>query len=175
METDIMLYVVIAAALALVVMIVLATKFTSNGKGFDEMQLIKRADAYRAGFFTMLGGVIFLMVLLNWKPWTEHVTVTFSFLALIMVTLGVFAIYCAVHDAFFRMTESRKFYIGICFLVIFGNVMQVIAYYRDHGTLLENGKVSMNPCGNLATGGTFLILLLTIIIKMIAEKKEEKE
>ena len=172
---NVMVYVVIAAALAILVLIILATKYTSKGKGFDEMQLIKRADAFRAGFFTMLGCVIFLMILETWKPWTENVTITFSLLALIMVSLGVFGVYCAVHDAFFRMKESRKFYLCLCFLVIFGNVMQVHSYYRDHGTLLENGKVSLNPCGNIATGCTFLILLLTIIIKMIAEKKEEKE
>lgn len=172
---DIMMYVVIAAALALVVLIILATKYTSKGKGFDEMQLVKRADAFRAGFFTMLGCVVMLLILENWRPWTERVTSSFSLVAIIMITMAVFGIHCVIHDAFFRMQESRKLYLGLCAAAIFANVLQVFSYYRDNGTLLQNGKVTLDPCGNLVTGSVFLILAAVIIIKMIADRKEEKE
>lgn len=175
MNMDLWFYVVIAAALALIVLIILAVKYTSNGKGFDEMQLMKRADAYRAGFFTLLGCVVMLMILESWSPWTRNVTVTFSFVLSIMVTLLVFGIHCVVHDAFFRMQESKKFYLGLCFCVVFVNAMQAISYYRDKKTLLENGKVSLSPCGNILIGATFLILAVAIVIKMLTAKEDRDE
>ena len=175
MNMNLWFYVVIAAALALIVLIILAVKYTSNGKGFDEMQLMKRADAYRAGFFTLLGCVLMLMILESWSQWTENVTVTFSFISSIMVTLLVFGIHCVVHDAFFRMQENKKFYLGLCFCVVFVNAMQAIGYYRDKKTLLENGKVSLSPCGNILIGATFLILAVAIVIKMLTAKEDRDE
>ncbi|MBO7631696.1 MAG: hypothetical protein J6S78_05145 [Lachnospiraceae bacterium] len=172
---DFIFYAVIAAALGLIVLIVLATNYTSEGKGFDEMQLIKRGDAFRAGFFTLLGCVFMLMILENWKTWTENVTLMFSCVAIVMVSLVVFGVYCIAHDAFFRMRESKKFYLGICFCVVFANSMQAVTYFLDKKTLLENGKVSISPCGNLLIAGTFLILAIAIVVKMFAAKKEEKD
>ena len=139
------------------------------------MQLKKRGDAFRIGFFTLLGCVLATMFLNSVESFAEKVEIDFMLVTSIMITACVFGVYSVFADAFFRMNENPKTYLGICFAVIFPNAIVVIGELKKNGTLLKEGKVTFTPWGNLVNVVTFLVIAVAIIIKMIANKKEEKE
>lgn len=167
--------VIAAVILAVFVLVLIATRYTSNQKGFDEMQLKKRGDAFRIGFFTLLGCVLLMLFLNSLDSFAEKVTVDFMLIASIMITACVFGVYSIMKDAFFRMNENPKTYLGICFAVLFPNAVVLIGEWKQNGTLLKDGKVTFTPCGNLLNVVVFLIIAVAIIIKMIANSREEKE
>lgn len=167
--------VIAVVILACIVMVLLATRYTTDQKGFDEMQLKKRGDAFRIGFFTLLACVLLMLFLNSLDSFAEKVTVDFMLIASIMITACVFGVYSIWKDAFFRMNENPKTYLGICFAVVFPNAIVLIGELKQHGTLLKDGKVTFTPCGNLLNVVTFTIIAITIIIKMIVNRREEKE
>ena len=167
-------FVIIGAVLVLVAFVIWAC-LRKESKQFDERQLLKRANAFRFGFFCMLGGNAVLMILLTWRQWTDRVETLFTLIAVFMTAFLVFAVYCILNDAFFGNKENPKGYIGICFAVIFLQVMTVVSFWGKHKTLLDNGKVTMTPCGNALIGVTFLIIAITIIVKLAINRKERDD
>lgn len=167
------------AVVVLALLVLLATRYTAKQKNFDEMQLMKRADAYRAGFFTMLGCMLLMMLLVNWKTWTDNVTMLFTINAAIMITLAVFGVYCVMNNAFFGKSDhpvdNQKVYLVLCIAVVLPNCVTAWRHLHDNGTLLENGMVSMKPCGNLMIAGAFFVIAITIVIRMLLDRREEKE
>ncbi len=167
--------IIAVVVVALFLLVFFATRYTNNQKGFDEMQLKKRGDAFRIGFFTLLGCVIAILFLNSFESVAQKVEINFLLCASIMITVGVFGVYSVFAGAFFRMNENPKTYLGICFAVMFPNAMIVIGELKKSGTLLKEGKATFTPCGNLVNVLTFLAISVAVIIKMIIDKKEEKE
>lgn len=166
---------IVIVVLAVAVFGVILGYYTDRKSTFDERQLLARAGAYRVGFGSLIIADLAIMLLQSWSKWTEVVDSTFAMMAALMVSLMVFSIYCVTHDAFFQRKENPEAYLGICIVVLFGNVMAVISHYSDHGTLLVNGKLTLSPGGNLAFGVMFFVLIVTISIKMLVTRPEEDE
>lgn len=167
-------YVVIAAAAVLVVFVVWAC-IRKEDRKFDERQLQKRANAFRCGFFSMVGGNLLMMILFSWKTWTDRVDNMFTIIVVFMTAVVVFAVYSILNDAFFGNKENPKGYLGICLAVLFCNSMIVIRHFMQNGTLLQDGKVTMTPCTNLVMVVVFLIIALSIIVKMILNQREASD
>ena len=92
-----------------------------------------------------------------------------------MITVCVFGVYSIIAGAFLRMNENPKTYLGICFAVILPNAVVLIGELKKSGTLLKDGKLTFTPGGNLLNVLTFLIIGIAVIIKMIANSREERE
>ena len=167
-------YVIIGVAAVLVVFIVWAC-IRKEDRQFDERQLQKRANAFRCGFFSLVGGNLLMMLLFSWKTWTDHVDSIFTIIVVFMVAVVVFAVYSIFNDAFFGNKENPKGYLGICLAVLFANSMIAVKQWQRQGTFLKDGKVTMTPCGNLVMICVFLIISLSIIIKMILNRREASD
>lgn len=167
--------IILAVIFVLALGVWFASRYTSNQKGFDEMQLKKRGDAFRIGFFTLLACVLAMLYLTSVESVSQKVSVEFMLLASIMITACVFGVYSIFAGAFFRMNENPKTYLGICFAVIFPNAVVLIGELKKNGTLLKDGKLTFTPGGNLLNALTFLIISIAIIIKMVANSREERE
>ena len=66
---------------------------------YDEMQLKIRARGYQIGFFTALGLLIVLILLLELDAFS-FATPSFAVYAVLIISVVVFAAYCILHDAF---------------------------------------------------------------------------
>ena len=166
-------FIVIAALLVLIIAVFVLSRRTQEEQ-FDERQLRVRADAFRIGFFSMLGAVLAMMVLFSWKPWVDMVDPLFTLIAAVMISFLVFAIYCITHDAFFRRKEKPASYLLICIGVMLVNLGAALKNIKN-GTLLVDDKVTLTPCGNIMMGGTFLIVAIVLAVKMLADRREEEE
>ena len=167
--------IILAVILVLAVLVWFATKYTGDQKGFDEMQLKKRGDAFRIGFFTLLACVFAMLVITSIESVSQKISVDFMLAASIMITVCVFGVYSIFAGAFFRMNENPKTYLAICFAVILPNAVVLIGELKKSGTLLKDGKLTFTPGGNLLNVLTFLIIGIAVIIKMIANSREERE
>ena len=166
--------VIIGAVLILVAFVIWAC-LRKESKQFDERQLLKRANAFRFGFFCMLGGNAVLMILLTWRQWTDRVETLFTLIAVFMTAFLVFAVYCILNDAFFGNKENPKNYIVISCVIFFFEALTVFRFWGKHRTLLDNGKVAVTPCSNILIGVTFLIIAITIIVKLAINRKERDD
>ena len=163
----------IAALLVLIVAVCLLSR-RKEEEQFDERQLRVRADAFRIGFFSMLGSVFAMMILFSWKFWVNNVETMFTLIAAVMIAFLIFAVYCITHDAFFRRKENPKSYLGICLAVVFCNVAAVLRYIGK-GSLLVDGKVTLTPCGNILFACTFAIVAVVLLVKILTSRSEEEE
>ena len=166
---------VVIGVLAIVVFGVILGYYSNRRNKFDERQLMARAKAYRVGFGSLIIANLVILLLQSWKGWTDSVDSTFSMMVALMFSLMVFSLYCITHDAFFERKEKPIVYLETCIVVLAANVIAVIRHYSDHRTLLVNGKLTLSPGGNLVFGVMFLVLTITIIVKMLMTKREEEE
>jgi hypothetical protein len=169
------LWLVIAVLAGLVVFGIFLSWYTDRKQTFDERQLLIRAKAYRIGYISLIVAVIAITFLQTWEKWTSTVDTPFAMLSALMFSLMVFGVYCVTHDAFFHRTDNPKAYLGICIAVMLLNVLAVIRHVKDNGTLFVGGKLTLSPGGNMLFSGMFLVLVITIVIKMILVKREDEE
>ena len=154
--------------------IVLCTRMDRK-QGYDERQLQIRANAYRIGFVSLMVAVLALMFLQTWSRWTEVVDNSFALLAALMFSLTVFGVYCILHDAFFKRTESPKAYFILCIVVLAGNALPVIGNLTKNKSLLVNGKLTFSSGGNAVCVVTFFAFLIALVIKALKKPEEDDE
>ena len=142
---------------------------------YDEMQLIIRATGYRIGFFVNLIGLFVMGFLIeNIDNFTKHVSPSFCMMAVEFVGIDAFVVYCIFKDAFYSFGQNIKSYIFLCIVVIVINGYVSVSKILD-GTFMEGGKITFSNSGGLLCAGSFLVILISLIIKEFFCKKEVDE
>ena len=99
---------------------------------------------------------------------------SFCMMAVGLTGIVAFTVYCIFKDAFYSIGQNRKGYISLCVLVIIANGIGAIGRIRE-GTLIEDGVVTFSSCGGLLCAAGFLVILISLLIKEVSDKKEVYE
>ena len=144
-----------------------------KSKHYDEMQLKIRATGYRIGFFTALALMAVLMLLFE-LDCLGIVSPAFALLAVLMVSITVFAVYCIRHEAFLSVDGQGKRYIALFTLVVLCNGL-TSALRLIRGEALENGRLTLSFGSPLLMTVAFLVILAALLIKTVKAGKEAAE
>ena len=140
---------------------------------YDERQLRIRAKGYQIGFFTAL----FLMSILAMLFETECLTVItpgLAALTALMISVTVFAVYCINHDAFLAIRGDGKSQIALYTIIVLVEIANIIRHIVM-GELMVNGKVEFTIGSAIVVGLCFLVMLITLLLKIRRDKKEVEE
>ncbi|MBR5962439.1 MAG: LPXTG cell wall anchor domain-containing protein [Clostridia bacterium] len=140
---------------------------------YDERQLRIRAKGYQIGFFTAL----FLMSILALLFEAECLTVItpgLAALTALMISVTVFAVYCINHDAFLAIRENGKSQIALYTIIVLVEIANIIRHIVM-GELMVNGKVEFTIGSAIVVGLCFLVMLITLLLKIRRDKKEVEE
>ncbi len=140
---------------------------------YDEMQLKIRARGYRIGFYTALI-LLAALILFSEMNLLTLVTPGFAAGAVLMVTVVVFAVYCIVHDAFVDFRGNAKSQIGIYTAIVILDGITTIRYLVS-GELPANGKLTFGNGSPALMFAGFLVILVTLIVKTLRNRKEAEE
>ena len=162
--------------LFVIIIATLAVKHDAPVKKYDERQISMQGKAYKYGFFTMLiyFCVLSVVSILNALPNIPALPFGADILALLGVLAGcvVFAVTAVIHDAYFRIDESRSFI--VTFLVVLSLINIAIGVFHIvNGDQVKDGIINMRNSGNLLCGVALLILPTTILVKKILDRNEE--
>ncbi len=163
----------VVICVALVVIIGLLFRKTKRGNGeFDERQELLRAGAHKHAFYTILilAALHGFLVSVLERPIMEDGV---SSMLLIFVGIGVFAVDCVMHDAFFRVRQRPGLYLLICAACVLSNITGAIGYLRS-GSMIRDGLLTMS-CLPLVVGVVFLAVFLAIVWKACIKKEAEEE
>ena len=139
---------------------------------YDEMQLKIRASGYKTGFFVTLIVLVILALLTELTDsLNKIISPSFSMLTAGFAGIVAFAVYCIFKDAFYAVEQKRKPYIILCICVIAASVFGSIGHIRA-GSLLEDGMVKLSNCGTLLCALSFTVILISLIIKEVQNRKE---
>ena len=138
----------------------------------DERQRLIRGKAFTAAFYAVTGldALIILLYSIGITIMSAEV------LAALHLYLGVmvFAVYCAVKDAYFSPSDVKSPYRYPLVLGAIGilNLIGGIAQARADG-IIENGMLT-NRCFGLLIGLSFSFLSVVFLIRAIRLKKSEQ-
>ena len=149
------------------------TRKNRKAAEYDEMQLKIRAAGYRIGFFTALFMQVILILLSEFGPLTVT-TPGFAAFAALLVSVTVFAVYCILHDAFLAVRGKPGSYLCIFSLVVLTESLVTVRNLTD-GKMLENGRLTFQGGTPAAMAAAFLVILITLIVKTVRNRKEAGE
>lgn len=135
---------------------------------FDERQIQARGKAYQYGFTAML----LVQILLMFGEGVLDLDVRYVGGSLCLFCgLTVFAVYCAWNDAYFSLKQKPQYYLGLCALAVVCNCVGPVRMWREGAGLSE--LLHSATCLNLMCACCFLVLGITIILKMLWPQNEE--
>ena len=141
---------------------------------YDERQELVRGRGYKMGFFSMLiMSFIFSMCLSLEEKFMNSLIVPpyIILVAIIFISVIIFAGYCIFNDGYFGINNNRKFYYILFLLIgVFNLTLGTISVAK--GTIYENGKLGTETI-NLMSGIVFLLLGIMVLIKSAIDKKSE--
>ena len=137
---------------------------------YDERQELMRGRGFKYAFFTLL---IYNFI----APMSDIMEVELPvdnyalFMIGAIIGLLVYVVYAIWNEAYFSLNENPK-KIMIVLGLIGGLNLAIGVMHILHGTILTNGKLSVNSV-NLLLGIVFVIIFATLAAKQIVNKREE--
>ena len=137
---------------------------------FDERQQLARGKAYKAGFYTLLVGLLAVHLIPIFTEWQPKDTALLPF-AVICVGVTVFACVAVANDAYLGIRQNPRAMLLVLGIVVVGNltagfsVMESVGF--ADGLAVEN---SMNFI--IAAMGLILLAALAIRLRMAARDEE---
>ena len=169
--TDLLLPIIILVFLVAFVLII--SKLTKNKNcNFDERQELIRGRAFKYAFFATLiyeAGYGMVSSLLE----KDFMTTSTALLVGMYISLIIFAVYNIWNEAFFAFNQKPVSYIVIFSITTICSVLSGIDSIKD-GSIIENGLLTID-CIGLISSITFATILITMLVKMIINKKAEQE
>lgn len=137
---------------------------------FDERQQLARGKAYKAGFYTLLVGLLAVYLIPIFTEWQPKDTTLLPF-AVICVGVTVFACVAAANDAYLGIRQNPRAMLLVLGIVVVGNLtagfsVMESAGFAD-GLAVEN---SMNFI--IAAMGLIILAALAIRLRMAARDEE---
>lgn len=161
----------IIAVLFLIVIIRALRKAATNPTKYDERQILMRGKAYQIGFMTILGlnaSFIFFSVFFD-------AMITYGYLwncVSMIIGLTVFAVYSICNDAFFSLKEDVDSYIISTIFIVIVNFIGISPIVQEINSIADL-LLSYRLC-NLLITLSFMIILVTLLIKKNIDRKEEE-
>jgi len=140
---------------------------------YDERQIAAQGKAAKAAMFThMAFAAACIAFYAGWEPaWLDVPVAMFFGLTL---SIGVYAVRCILHDAYFSISRSPRFTLLALAAVAALQFLNVRRHVAEEG-LLPNGRMDMVVGMSLACGALMLVVLATALIKLAADKRGERE
>ena len=169
--TDLLLLIIIFIFIFALILIV--SKFSKNKSyNFDERQEIIRGRAFKYAYFSYLiygAGYGAVSDLLE----KDFMTTPTSFLVGMYISLIIFAVYNICNEAFFAFNQKPVSYILIFSITTLCSGFSGISAIID-GSIIENGVLTLD-CIGVISSIAFATILITMLIKIIINKKAEQE
>lgn len=137
---------------------------------FDERQQLARGKAYKAGFYTLLVGLLAVYLIPIFTEWQPKDTALLPF-SVICVGVTVFACVAVANDAYLGIRQNPRAMLLVLGIVVVGNltagfsVMESVGF--ADGLAVEN---SMNFI--IAAMGLIILVALAIRLRMAARDEE---
>lgn len=149
-----------------------AKKDVSRGHEFDERQEIVRGKAFMYGFFIMIVyyGIAALCTMCDIVIPLEMEVLLFVG---IMIGILLFACYCVWKDAYFSLNEKKKTLIAAFGIIGLADILIGIYNLLD-SLIIENGKMNYRGLPFLC-GAMMVVLLITVAVKTVCDRKNEEE
>ena len=163
----------VIVGIAVIIVFIWAMKKTRKVQPhFDEMQLQLRAKGYAAAYMTSIIGMGAFMLLYETGK-IDFIDPAVCFMAVLMASVAVFAVYCIRHEAFFSIGEKGHYYMLLCAAVGVGiSAATSIA----GGELLKDGRITFSGgAANVLTGLTFLAVFIALLVKKLGRGSEADE
>ena len=139
---------------------------------YDERQELERGRGFRYGFFTMLifnGGVLCF----DWTGVIPGSNQMILYASGLLAGILVYAVYCIWHESYFALNQQTNVIIAFfTFIGLFNLAIAIIAIVR--GTMMENGRFTEKFL-NLECALLFLILMVTMLIKKLRDRKADAQ
>lgn len=137
---------------------------------FDERQQRARGQAYKAGFFTMLGtSVIYGFSETFVGKWCETVT---GIMVCICVSVVVFAVICVRKEAYLSLKERPK-RVMILFAALAVVNLSFGGIYYAEGELIVDGLLTFRAINPLC-GLALVLILIVYIVSYLQTEKEDR-
>lgn len=137
---------------------------------FDERQQLARGKAYKAGFYTLLTGLLAVYLIPIFTEWQPKDTALLPF-AVICVGVTVFACVAVANDAYLGIRQNPRAMLLVIGIVVVGNLTAGFsvmgAVGSADGLTVEN---SMNFI--IAAMGLIILAALAIRLRMAARDEE---
>lgn len=171
---------VLIAILGIAIFVATITRFVAKNKinanaHFDEMQLQNRATGYKLGFMVTIACMLVVLFLMDdFVGLSSFVEPSLAIFIALMIGIVTFAIYCIRKEAFFRVGDKGTSYIVLCTVIFLMNGILSSLRIID-GTILENGRITFEHGGGLVCSVSFLMILITLIMKKKQIQRAEEE
>ena len=136
---------------------------------FDERQQLARGKAYKAGFYTLLAGLLAVYLLPNLTEWQPKDPALLPF-AVICIGVTVFACVAVANDAYLGIRQNPHTMLLVMGIVVVCNLLAGFSVMRSdfpNGITVQN---SMNFI--IAAMGLIILTALMVRLRMAARDEE---
>ena len=161
---------VIVGLLLVLLIVTISRDENAVAKKYDERQIAEQGKAYKYGFFSMFAALFVTMML-------GDVLIQYAEMGLvifidILIGASVMITYSIMHDAYFRLDESRRFYIiFFAFMAVFNIGIGIVHIVK--GDIFDNGVLDMTGNMNLVCGIFILYVMMILLIKKLRDREED--
>ncbi len=136
---------------------------------YDERQLAAQGRAAKAAFYT---GMAYSAVcaVLDAARQREWLTVSSAMFVGVVLTAGVYAISCILHDAYFNLSDSPRRTLILLTALAALQFFNAWTGFRDGGLLLD-GKPNMRIVMSLSTGAMMMLVIVTALVRLTLDKR----
>lgn len=135
---------------------------------FDERQERARGQAFKYGFFTLIGAMLAYSAVEQFLGrWCEPLA---GAMLCMCAGMGVFAVVCILKDAYLSLKEKPRTVMTLFAVISAANLVLGGVYLVD-GTLVEDGVLTFRAV-NLMAGITMLLILAVYLVNHILRERE---
>lgn len=138
--------------------------------GFDERQQLARGKAYKAGFYTLLAGLLAVYLLPNLTEWQPKGPALLPF-AVICIGVTVFACVAVANDAYLGIRQNPRTMLLVMDIVVVCNLLAGFSVMRSAD--FPNGITVQNSI-NLIMAAMGLIILTSLMVRLRMAARDEE-
>ena len=137
---------------------------------FDERQQLARGKAYKAGFYTLLAGLLAVYLLPIFTEWQPKDTALLPFMA-ICVGVTVFACVAVANDAYLGIRQNPRVMLLVLGIVAAGTLLAGFSAMESVG--FADG-VTVENSMNFIIAAMGLIVLTALAVRLRAAARDEE-
>ena len=160
---------VILGLLLVALIVTISRDENATVQKYDERQVAEQGKAYKYGFYAMVAYLTILAILSD--VLSKYAEIKLLIFIGILVGGAVTVTYSILHDAYFRLDESRRFYI-IFFAIISAFNIGLGIIQITKGQAFEEGVLTFTGGMNLICGIFILYVMIVLLIKKLHDREE---
>ena len=137
---------------------------------FDERQQLARGKAYKAGFYTLLVGLLAVYLIPIFTEWQPKDTALLPF-AVICIGVTVFACVAVANDAYLGIRQNPRTMLLVMGVVVVCNLLAGFSVMRSAD--FPNGITVQNSM-NLIIAAMGLIILTALMVRLRMAARDEE-